>query len=78
VLNGLGDLGQVGLGNAVDQFGVTDRFTAGQGYGRAVMGELWEFITSPSATTASFYYTLEAQNELLNLLQNERKPLVEL
>ena len=78
VLYGQGELGKVGLGNVVDQFGVTDRFTAGQGYGRAMLGELWEFITSPSTTTASFYYTLEAQNEMLKLLQNEGAKLVQL
>ncbi len=78
VLYGTGELGKVGLGNVVDQFGVTDRFTAGQSYGRAMMGELWEFFTSPSATTASIYYTLEAQDEVLNLFQNEGSKLTDL
>lgn len=54
---------QVGdLSNFVDQFGVTDRFTAGQGYGRAVMGELWELVTAPVTTIESHYFTHQAQD----------------
>ena len=78
VLYGTGQLGQVGLGNVVDQFGVTDRFTAGQGFGRAVMGELWELVTSPSATVASHYYTLVVQSEYLDLLRRDGDKLVDI
>jgi len=54
---------QVGdLSNFVDQFGVTDRFSAGQGYGRAVMGELWELVTAPVTTIESHYFTHQAQD----------------
>ena len=78
VLYGTGKLGEVGLGNVVDQFGVTDRFTAGQGLPRAIAGELWELITSPSATVASHYFTHQAQGEYLDLLQTERDRMVQL
>ena len=78
VLYGTGKLGEVGLGNVVDQFGVTDRFTAGQGLPRAIAGELWELITSPSATVASHYFTHQAQSEYLNLLQTEGDRMVRL
>jgi hypothetical protein len=78
VLYGTGELGKVGLGNVVDQFGVTDRFTAGQSLPRAMLGELWELITSPSATVASHYYTHVAQGEYLDLLKNEHNRLVDL
>lgn len=78
LLDGTGELGNVGLGNVVDQFGVTDRFTQGQGLGRAVLGELWELLTSPSATTASFYYTLEAQKAYMDLLTTAGPRIVEL
>lgn len=78
VLDGTGQLGQVGLGNVVDQFGITERFTNGQGLPRAMLGELWDFITSPSATAASYYYTNEAQKEYLQLIQNEQGKLLDL
>ncbi|MCX7865378.1 MAG: hypothetical protein N2423_10165, partial [Novosphingobium sp.] len=78
VLSGTGQLGRVGLGNVVDQFGVTDRFTEGQSLPRAMLGELWEFITSPAATTASLYYTYQAQGQYLDLLKNEHDRLVQL
>lgn len=69
-LSQFGDpLAQVGdLSNFVDQFGVTDRFSAGQGYGRAVMGELWELITSPVTTVESHYFTFQAQEAYSNFL----------
>jgi hypothetical protein len=78
VLDGTGELGRVGLRNVVDQFGVTDRFTEGQSLPRAMVGELWDFITSPSTTTASFYYTNEAQKQYLDLLQNQQGQLIDL
>jgi hypothetical protein len=78
VLYGTGKLGEVGLGNAVDQFGVTDRFTAGQGLPRAIAGELWELVGSPSATVASHYFTHQAQGEYLDLLQTEGDRMVAL
>lgn len=78
VLDGTGELGNVGLANVVDQFGITDRFTQGQGLGRAVLGEMWELLTSPSATTASFYYTFEAQKAYIDLLTTAGPRIVEL
>lgn len=70
VYGATGPLGQVSLGSVVDEFGVTDRITQGQGFTRAALGEFWEFFTSPSATIASHYWTHTAQIEYLRLLQN--------
>ena len=42
------------------------------------LSELWDFIGSPSATTASLYYTMNAQDEIQNILENHRDTLMEL
>ncbi len=78
VLGGTGELGRVGLGNVVDQFGITNKFTDGMSLPRVMLSEFWEMFTSPSKTAASFYYTNEAQKEYLDLLQTQQKPLIEL
>ena len=78
VLGATGELGQIGLGNIIDEFGVTDRLTAGQSIPRVMLGELWEVFTSPSATLASHYYTLTAQSEMMDLMKNEGTQLVQL
>lgn len=62
---------QVGdLSNFVDQFGITDRFTAGQGGFRAGLGELWEMLTAPVTTIESFSFTNEAQQVYDQFLQD--------
>jgi len=77
VLEGTGQLGRVGLANAVDEFGVLERIKD-KNIVSATFSEAWELFTSPSATTASYYYTLSAQSELLDLLQTQGQAFVDL
>ncbi len=77
VLNGTGALGEVGLSHVAEEFGVIDR-TKDKFLLRAALGEMWELFTSPSATTASYYYTWVALDELEALMKDHSKELVEI
>jgi len=77
VMNGTGRLGQVGLDNVMDEFGLTERIE-GKGLFRAAAGEMWELFTSPSATVGSHYASWVALDELEGLLKNDRPQLLNL
>jgi hypothetical protein len=74
ILTGSGQLGEVGLSNVELQFGVLDR-VKDKNLFRAGLGEMWELITSPSATVASYRYTWVAQDELEDLTKNYSKEI---
>ncbi len=65
------------LANVEEEFGTIGRIKH-ENLFRAALGEMWEFIMSPSTTVASYRCSWIALDELDDLLKNNNKQVLEL